>query len=256
MKVVTFQNNNEDSRMGFLVEGRLLDPSQESSDSVFLSTQAFIEAGAECWAEGRAIIARASARTVDLSPDIRLLAPIPVPVQMRDFMCFEGHVRQSMEGIVRLQAMSAGEDPEAALEIAQREGRCDPPQAWYDQPLYYKANRHAVSGPGDTIEWPAYSSIMDYECELACIIGNGGKDIDAAEARSHIFGFTIWNDFSARDAQFDELPGFLGPAKGKTSTGRTQWGPVSSRSTRSAIFTTSRCKSRSMGKWFQRATRA
>jgi 2-keto-4-pentenoate hydratase/2-oxohepta-3-ene-1,7-dioic acid hydratase in catechol pathway len=66
---------------------------------------------------------------------------------------------------------------------------------------------------------------MDYECELACVIGTGGRDIPASRARQHVFGFTIFNDFSARDAQAIEMAGGLGPAKGKDFDGANAFGP-------------------------------
>ncbi len=100
-----------------------------------------------------------------------------------------------------------------------------PPEAWYQQPLYYKANRFAVSGPEEVVEWPAYSRLMDYECELACVIGRPGRDIPVSRAREHVFGFTIFNDFSARDAQAIEMAGGLGPAKGKDFDKANAFGP-------------------------------
>nr|WP_246864456.1 fumarylacetoacetate hydrolase family protein [Spongiibacter thalassae] len=83
------------------------------------------------------------------------------------------------------------------------------------QPIYYKANRFAVIGPDEPVIWPSYSRLMDFELELACYIGKGGKNISRDQARAHIAGFTIFNDMSARDAQGREMPGKLGPAKGK-----------------------------------------
>jgi 2-keto-4-pentenoate hydratase/2-oxohepta-3-ene-1,7-dioic acid hydratase in catechol pathway len=91
--------------------------------------------------------------------------------------------------------------------------------------LYYKANRFSVSGPGETIRWPSYSRLMDYECELACVIGKGGVDIARERALEHVFGYTIFNDFSARDAQGAEMSGGLGPAKGKDFDGANAFGP-------------------------------
>jgi 2-keto-4-pentenoate hydratase/2-oxohepta-3-ene-1,7-dioic acid hydratase in catechol pathway len=86
------------------------------------------------------------------------------------------------------------------------------PDVWYQQPLYYKGNRFCVAPSGKDIVWPAYSEVMDFELELACIIGKKGKDISHANAEDHIFGYTIYNDFSARDTQMQESAGPLGPA--------------------------------------------
>jgi 2-keto-4-pentenoate hydratase/2-oxohepta-3-ene-1,7-dioic acid hydratase in catechol pathway len=81
------------------------------------------------------------------------------------------------------------------------------PPIWYEQPIYYKGNRFAVAGPDSTVRWPAYSRVIDYELEIACVIGSGGRDIAAADAHKHIFGYTIFNDLTARDAQFREMRG-------------------------------------------------
>jgi 2-keto-4-pentenoate hydratase/2-oxohepta-3-ene-1,7-dioic acid hydratase in catechol pathway len=100
------------------------------------------------------------------------------------------------------------------------------PPIWYDQPIYYKGNRFAVSGPDSTVHWPSFSRVIDYELEIACVIGLGGRDIAKTDAHKHIFGYTIFNDLTARDAQFREMQGPLGPAKGKDFDGANVMGPV------------------------------
>ena len=129
---------------------------------------------------------------------VRLLAPIPVPPQIRDFLAFEQHLK-------------------GAFAMAEQfTGRhIDIPAVWYQQPIYYKANRFSVVGPDADVRWPAYAQLLDYELELGCVIGRGGVDIAPEEAASHVFGYTIFNDISARDAEATEMEGQLGPAKGK-----------------------------------------
>ena len=122
-------------------------------------------------------------------PGVCPLAPLPRPNTLRDFMAFEEHVRNSL-----------GE------EI---------PDVWYDRPVYYKGNPDTVVGPNVTVEWPDYSEIMDYELELAAVIGRRGENVDVDEAMTHVAGYTVLNDFSARDTQGEEMEGRLGPAKGK-----------------------------------------
>ncbi|GAA2877348.1 hydroxylase [Actinoplanes cyaneus] len=114
---------------------------------------------------------------------VRLLAPLRPP-SVRDFVAFEEHV----EGVRRSIDGSAGV-----------------PEAWYDAPTFYFTNPHAVYGPGDDIPFPAASVARDFELEVAAIAGPGGT----------IFGYTIFNDFSARDLQGREMKVNLGPAKGK-----------------------------------------
>jgi 2-keto-4-pentenoate hydratase/2-oxohepta-3-ene-1,7-dioic acid hydratase in catechol pathway len=140
---------------------------------------------------------------------LAILAPIPVPRQIRDCLVFEEHLVNSL------------------TRTSERTGRPRPPipEVWYRQPVYYKSNRFSVVGPDTDVQWPAYSEWMDYECELACVIGRKGKDIRPEHAFEHIFGFTIFNDFSARDAQYAEMDGRLGPAKGKDFDTGNVFGP-------------------------------
>lgn len=190
----------------------------------FGSMLALIEAGAASWQRAGQLVAAAPSACVYAAGEYALLAPMPAPPQIRDFMCFEKHVIQAFGAAYRMRARRARSAEERDVLIAQAEGY-RPPPVWYERPLYYKANRFSVSGPGDTIRWPAYSRIMDYECEIACIIGHGGANIARDRARDHVFGYTIFNDFSARDAQGAEMAGGLGPAKGKDFDGANAFGP-------------------------------
>ncbi len=141
--------------------------------------------------------------------DVQILAPIPVPRQIRDCLVFEEHLANSLQ------------------RTSERTGRpAEPiPEVWYRQPIYYKSNRFSVVGHEADVLWPSYSEWMDYECELACIIGRKGKDISSGSALDHVFGYTIFNDFSARDAQYLEMQGRLGPAKGKDFDTGNVFGP-------------------------------
>ena len=89
------------------------------------------------------------------------------------------------------------------------------PDVWYEIPVCYKGNADSVVGPGATVEWPSYSSLMDIELEIGAVIGKRGTGISADEAEEYIAGFTLFNDFSARDEQGEEMEGRLGPARGK-----------------------------------------
>ena len=89
-------------------------------------------------------------------------------------------------------------------------------------PAYYKGDPDTVSGPDDVIEWPKYCEKFDFELELAVVIGRRGKNIGKADAKRYIAGYTIWNDWSARDQQMREGPLGMGPSKGKDfDTGNT-----------------------------------
>ena len=89
------------------------------------------------------------------------------------------------------------------------------PKAWYEIPVYYKGATAGFIGPEEKIPWPSYTEKLDYELELAVVIGRDGKNIKEEEAPTHIFGYTILNDISARDIQKKEMSVRLGPSKGK-----------------------------------------
>lgn len=129
--------------------------------------------------------------------DITFLPPI-MPVQYRDCLVFEEHLKNSFA---------------VASKMTGRP--FDIPPVWYNQPIYYKGNRMSFVGHGADVIWPDYANFLDIELEMAIVVARKGKDIKAEEAEDYIFGYTILNDVSARDAQMVEMPGQLGPAKGK-----------------------------------------
>jgi 2-keto-4-pentenoate hydratase/2-oxohepta-3-ene-1,7-dioic acid hydratase in catechol pathway len=123
---------------------------------------------------------------------VRLLTPLPNPPSLRDFLAFEAHIRRGYE---------------------RRGGQI--PEQWYQIPVYYKGNHRSLIGPDEPIIWPRYTQKLDYELEMACIIGRKVSSITEADADQAIFGFSVLNDFSARDIQMEEMKCRLGPAKGK-----------------------------------------
>ncbi|PJG49770.1 isomerase [Sphingobium sp. LB126] len=188
----------------------------------FASMQDLIAAGAPGLNLAREMAERGAAREALAS--VRLLAPVPEPIQMRDGLLFEKHCLQAFAKARELRASRAA-DPAAEMADMEARGILRVPDEFYSFPLYYKQNRFSVSGPEEDVIWPAYSQVMDYELEFAVFIGTTGIDIPREAARSHIFGYTIFNDFSARDAQVAEAGGGLGPAKGKDFKGANAIGP-------------------------------
>lgn len=133
-----------------------------------------------------------------LSLDALTLLPPLQPASIRDFVAFEEHV----EGVVRSINGTGEIVPE-----------------WYEAPTFYFTNPHTVNATGQTVAIPAGSSQLDFELEVAVVIGSvpgsDGRNLDAAAASDHIFGYTILNDWSARDLQRREMKIGLGPSKGK-----------------------------------------
>jgi len=89
------------------------------------------------------------------------------------------------------------------------------PDAYYEYPVYYKGNPDAIVHPGETVHWPSYTEKLDFELEIAAVIGRQGRDVPASEAEEYIAGFTIFDDFSARDVQSESKPVKMGPSKSK-----------------------------------------
>lgn len=154
---------------------------------------------------------------------VNLLAPVPEPRQMRDGMSFPLHILQAPRGQRKLAARAKGDMAELARIDAEPLGEL--PEVYRKQPIFYITNRFSVRGTNTTVRWPRYSMVMDYELEFGIITKNRGANISAAKAKDHIFGYTIFNDFSARDAQRIEMEGRLGPAKGKSFDGGNVMGP-------------------------------
>ncbi|MGH7856220.1 MAG: fumarylacetoacetate hydrolase family protein, partial [Candidatus Binatia bacterium] len=124
---------------------------------------------------------------------VRLRPPIPVPPSIRDFSSFLEHYRA---GIV---AIGKHFD-----------------ESWYEKPVFYFGNPAAVVGDGEVVRAPGNSRRMDYELEVCAIVSHEGVDLDPEEAEKHIAGYSIFNDWSARDVQSDEMARApIGPAKGK-----------------------------------------
>lgn len=124
--------------------------------------------------------------------EFSFLPPVVRPPSFRDFYAFEQHVK-----------------------AARARRGLDMPPAWYEMPVFYFSNPTALVGHDAAIHAPAGSVELDYELELGVVIGHGGRDICPQKAWEHVFGFTIINDFSARDLQRKEMTVGLGPAKGK-----------------------------------------
>lgn len=223
MKLLTFKLAGTEY-LGALTDNGVFNLSAAAPEDIaFSSMQHFIEAGQLALDRAYALLEPSSASIP--SDQVDFLAPLPLPPQIRDCLGFEEHLKNSFESAMKLSAMAA-DDPVVAERELRASGRFTVPEVWYQQPLYYKANRFSVAESGKDVVWPAYSEVMDFELEMACIVGKKGKDISKVNAEDHIFGYTIYNDFSARDAQILESPGMLGPAKSKDFDDSIILGPV------------------------------
>ena len=216
MRLVTFRGADGADRLGALVENdtAIVDLFRARAEPAFASMLALIEGDDDALAGARKIVADPPAGAVIEAASVTLRTPLPRPPQIRDCLCFEEHLKQAYT-VLRRNRAAAEPDPEEALKRFEAQGLFRIPEVWYRQPIYYKANRFAVIGTGEDVLWPSYAEVMDYELEFGFFIGKGGKNIPRERAREHIFGYSIFNDISARDAQMIEMPGGLGPGKGK-----------------------------------------
>jgi len=139
--------------------------------------------------------------TIPVPGMVRLLAPLR-PRSLRDFLAFEGHLTNAYKNLGR-----------------------DVPAEWYEVPVYYRSMGTTVTGPDTVLPWPSYTQQLDHELELAVVIGRAARDVPAEDWLDVVFGFTIWNDMSARDVQRRELPVGMGPAKAKEWDGSNVLGP-------------------------------
>jgi fumarylacetoacetate (FAA) hydrolase len=125
--------------------------------------------------------------------EVRLHAPTPHPPTFRDFFAYEEHVANAR----------------------RNNNRGEVPKQWYEIPVFYFSNPHAMYGPDEAVPYPRGCQQLDCEFEWALVIGKDGRNIPAAQADEYIAGFMLLNDWSARDFQMQEVAVGLGPAKGK-----------------------------------------
>jgi 2-keto-4-pentenoate hydratase/2-oxohepta-3-ene-1,7-dioic acid hydratase in catechol pathway len=190
MRLVTYRRGGG-RRLGAVVDGAVVDLPDTVGEPGYPDTmEALVETGTGALDAARTALAGPE---VDrhVVPEATLLVPI-LPASLRDFLAFEDHVKAG--------AARRGEDVNPA---------------WYEMPIYYKGNHRSVYGPDEEIPWPPYTEELDYELEVAAVVGARGRDLDEDAAARFIFAYTLMNDWSARDIQRKEMAVRLGPGKGK-----------------------------------------
>jgi 2-keto-4-pentenoate hydratase/2-oxohepta-3-ene-1,7-dioic acid hydratase in catechol pathway len=189
MKLITFKNKNQETRIGYIIADNQVVDMQLASSKLPTDMLTFIDNHEYYFTIINAL--------GDVQPhynltDVQLLAPLPNPRSIRDYIGFEMHMLNASRSF----GHTVGE-------------------AWYEMPIFYFTNHHNVFGPNDDIKRPANETKLDIELEIACIIGKKGSDITKEEAKNYIFGYTIFNDWTARATQKVEMTIPLGPHKGK-----------------------------------------
>jgi 2-keto-4-pentenoate hydratase/2-oxohepta-3-ene-1,7-dioic acid hydratase in catechol pathway len=177
MRLVTFKSERG-PRLGAVAGDRVIDLAEASQGSLPSDMVQFIEAGPTALDAARAAVGRSPGSGVALA-DVTLLAPIPRP--RRNVFCLGMNYRDH------------------AIEVARAAGQ---QPTMPEHPVFFTKPPTAVIGPNETIEFdPAVSTQIDWEVEMAFVIGTGGRDIPAERAMEYVFGYTVANDVSARDLQ-------------------------------------------------------
>jgi 2-keto-4-pentenoate hydratase/2-oxohepta-3-ene-1,7-dioic acid hydratase in catechol pathway len=190
MKFVSFRNPAGEVRAGWLQEDGVVDMALASRGKLPSSMMEFLQDSERNLEAARELENRVPA--THALEDVRLTCPLPRPNTFRDFVGFETHFTN-----------------------AKRKFNEPIPPEWYQIAAFYFSNPNTFVGPDEPVKRPQGCERMDYELELACIIGKQGGDIRAEEADDYMFGFAILNDWTARDLQLPEIRIGLGMAKGK-----------------------------------------
>lgn len=223
MKLVTFADQGA-PRLGALVEDRVFDLAVANPVPAFASMQALIDAGPDAWDAVRQTLARGDAGAMHALGDVAILAPLPRPVRLRDCSLMLEHMEIVLAQMAR-RAAAEESDPQEAYDRLIASGKYNLNPTFKKQCVYYNADHTSVSGTDMDIVWPSYSEYIDFELEWACVIGRPARDVTREQARDHIFGYTILNDWSARDVQMPLMYTMNGPGEGKDFPGSWGLGP-------------------------------
>ncbi len=223
MKFATYRQNEHDSpRFGFKRNEHIVDVersalwlNEQNGDTSFMDIPLSLKDALSNWNTNfkklKQLDAALSEKIISeqdkdaqsiaiLESELELIAPVPDPQSFRDFYAFEQHVRSAR----KLRGLDMHPD-------------------WFKIPIFYFSNPAALFGHGANISYPKGTEELDFELEFAIIMADGGSNISAEHASNHIAGYTICNDWSARDLQREEMAMSLGPAKGKDFA--TSFGP-------------------------------
>ena len=219
MKFATYRyNGNEKPRFGYKRKNYIVDieksakwVGKKNNDKTFIEMPSTLKEALNDWEINFKKITHLDQVITDkdlnennsiacIEKDCEFLPPIPNPQSFRDFYAFEQHVRSAR----KLRGLDMHPD-------------------WFKIPIFYFSNPSALFGHKANITYPTGTQELDFELEFATIIANGGKNINANDAKNYIAGYTVCNDWSARDLQREEMAMSLGPAKGKDFA--TSFGP-------------------------------
>lgn len=191
MKFLTYSTQDNAQQLGILIDDNVY-AVQDLDSSLPNQMEEFIKHAGHNLSVLQEICSDQLSIKGDALSDVTVHAPLQHPGSIRDFMAFENHL----------------------LNASKTSGIHVAPE-WYKIPAFYFTNHRTIHGPNETITRPPECKMLDFELEVAIIIGKEGRNISIEDADEYVFGYTIFNDWSARDLQLAEMPIGLGPAKGK-----------------------------------------
>jgi fumarylacetoacetate (FAA) hydrolase len=198
MKLITYLNADNEERVGLICEDQIVDfaaAARELGEEEPTTMRYFLNDLPDTYSIAMAIekgFKKGLIRAVPAQSSLKVLAPVPHPPSCRDAYAFRQHVASARKN--------------RGLEMNPE----------FDQfPVFYFTNHHGIVGPGDVVVEEDHLQKLDFELEVAAVIGKKVRNVDSKDADSYIFGLTIMNDFSARLLQLEEMQMNLGPAKGK-----------------------------------------
>ena len=221
MKLVTFATSARECVGVHLGNNELLDlPEAErklfsnAQSGCFDSMLSLIRYGERALERAAACIDSAPAEAVHALSEVTLRAPLPNPTRLRDAGMFVEHIEVIRKEMAQIAAESAP-DPQAKLEELLQSEQFQVPKILYERVCYYNGNHLAIIGPDEQLQWPNGANILDYELELGVVLGKSGYNLTAEQAKAHVFGYTVMNDWSARDIQVEAAKSGAGPCMGK-----------------------------------------
>lgn len=221
MKLVSYQRDRGEVRVGALNNAdevvELADAELRctgTSSGRFRSMQALIEAGEEGLEAARGLRDESPPEARYTLADLGLCSPLPVPARLRDAGLFLEHLDDISREMARL-ALRASPDVDAIVEELEKSGQLKAPDVVYRRVCYYNGNHHSVIGPGAPLRWPMDVEVVDYELELGVVVGRKGYNLTADQSSEYVFGYTLMNDWSARDLQLETMGSVTGPSMGK-----------------------------------------
>lgn len=207
MKLVTYvlKNDSEtNQRVGTLTEDeKQVVDLQKASASIkgakcnhFDNMIAFLSGGDDARKIAGELVLKAGDECRVSIDDVKLFAPVPRPITLRDTLCYEDHYINCM----KFGAAMQGKD---ISKMTPEDFK--PPKNWYEMPMFYKCNVNSVIGTDEDVAYPEGERFKDYELELAVYISKQGKNINARDAMNYVGGYSILNDFSARITQSKDM---------------------------------------------------